>query len=354
MRGTGGAFVWYRRRFLRRLATAAALPFFPRRALSSPSHHLSDGSFRNNYIGAINKPFGDLMRWRREAPSVRVLSFPLATNDPGFLAGNRDRATLTWIGHATVLLQLGGYNILTDPHFSERASPLSFAGPKRGTPPGLALADLPPLDAVLISHNHYDHLDSDSIAALAKQQPQAHFFTPLRLRSTLSQMGAKKVSELDWGEGFSLGALRLVAEPCQHWSSRAPWDRNKTLWASWVAEVAGRRFLFIGDTGYSKDFADLGEKYGSFDVAVIPIGAYEPRWFMQDAHVAPHESAQIFLDLRARFAVASHWGTFSLTDEAMDQPPRQLAQALEAAGIDKARFVVFQHGQTRELPFLAA
>ena len=349
----GDAIDSARRRVLRLLAAMTALPFLTARAEGLSSHHLANGTFRNTYIDSVDKPFTDLLRWRRESPPTDVLSFPIAENDPTFLAANREQTTITWIGHATFLLQINGYNILTDPHFSGRASPFSFTGPKRGTSPGLAINNLPPLDAIVISHNHYDHLDENSIAALAQKQPQTPFFVPLRLRETLVAMGAKRVVELDWGQSEVVGGLRLTAEPCQHWSARGIWDRNKTLWAAWVAETASHRCVFIGDTGYSADFADMGKKYGVFDLALIPIGAYEPRWFMQQAHIAPHESVRIFQDLCARNAVASHWGTFSLTDEPMDEPPQKLQQALAAAAIDDGRFAVFQHGQTRRVPFYA-
>ena len=340
-----------RRRILRAGLALLATVFLPRveRATANnsiPSHHVPGGGFRNNFGGTINKPFSDLLRWRRESPGHPLLSFPLADNEAEFLRQNRDKNTLTWIGHATFLLQANGVNVLTDPHFSQRASPFNFAGPERGTPPGIAIDELPPIDVVLISHNHYDHLDSDSIRTLARKNPQTRFFCPLGLGGFLTSRGAKNVHELDWGESAEWQGERFVAEPCHHWSSRFPWDRNKTLWASWVWETAERRFLFIGDTGYSQDFVALGEKYGGFDWAMIPIGAYEPRWFMKEAHINPAESLQIFSDIRAREAFASHWGTFQLTDEPMDEPPEKLRAAMSE---DAPRFHVLAHGETRIL-----
>ncbi|MGI9306490.1 MAG: MBL fold metallo-hydrolase [Gammaproteobacteria bacterium] len=342
-----------RRGVLRAFLALFAAPFLPRflpharAAAQTPGHHLPNGEFRNNYAGQINKAFSDLMRWRRESPGHPRRAFPLAKNDPQFLRENRTADTLTWIGHATLLLQTGGVNILTDPHFSERASPFSFAGPKRGTPPGIAANDLPEIDAVLISHNHYDHLDSASIKMLARQNPQTRFFCPLKLGGFLREHGARFVHELDWGEAAEWAGIRFTAAPCQHWSSRFPWDRNKTLWAAWIAERAGFRFLFIGDTGYSQDFAALGAQYGGFDWAAIPIGAYSPRWFMKEAHINAEEAAQIFLDLRAQNAAATHWGTFQLTDEPADEPPQKLRAAAAAKNI--SGFHVFMHGETRML-----
>lgn len=340
------------KRARRRLLTAlAALPFLPwQRAFAAtrPLHHAADGTFTNTNGEAISKSLRELLKWRRERPSVAPVSFPLAQNNPAWLRANRSVPTLTWIGHATFLLQLGGVNILTDPHFSERASPFSFAGPKRSTAPGLALADLPPIDVVLISHNHYDHLDGASIAALAAQHQPA-FVVPLKLAAEVSAMGTRSVHELDWGESLDRGGVRLTAEPCHHWSARGMFDRNETLWASYAVTYADFRFLFIGDTGYSADFAALGEKYDGFDWAAIPIGAYAPRWFMSAAHINPQEAVQVFQDLRAANAVATHWGVFPLTNEPLDEPPRKLQQALAAADVSGKYFSAWQHGESRAL-----
>ena len=315
-----------------------------------PFHHAKDG-FRNNYIGQINKPFVDLMKWRRESPGHPLLSFPLAQNNPIFLRDNRTQNTITWVGHATLLVQMNGVNILTDPHFSERASPFSFVGPQRGTPPGIAMADLPPVDVVLISHNHYDHLDEDSILQLARANPAAQFFCPLRLGGFLRECGARHITELDWWQevspDFAGGDLKITALPCQHWSSRFPWDRNRSLWAAWAVERGGKRFLFVGDTGYSADFVDIGVRIGGFDWAAIPIGAYQPRWFMKQAHINPDEAARIFGEVKAKQAVAIHWGTFRLTDEPMDEPPQKLRETVTKHGI--TQFHVFRHGETRDM-----
>ena len=339
-----------RRRFLFSLTALPALSLIKNVAASSSGkmHHLSDGTFCNSNGQAINKPFSQLLKWRREAPKVEMITFPLAPNNPSYLQANRSEPTLTWVGHATFLIQLNGVNILTDPHFSQRASPFSFTGPKRNTPPGIAFDQLPPIDVVLVTHNHYDHLDAETVAALVHRH-QPRFIVPLKLGGAVSRWGGVRIAELDWGGQQKIGDVCITAEPCHHWSARGIFDRNETLWASYVIAAQDFRLFFIGDTGYSADFVALGEKYSSFDVAMIPIGAYEPRWFMKEAHINPDESVRIFQALRARYAVASHWGVFSLTNEPMNEPPQKLRAALAAAGIGEDAFAVWQHGESRSL-----
>lgn len=324
----------------------ASVPAALQASLSKP-WHLPDGRFRNNYIGPIERTFAELRKaFAGERPPL--LSFPLAANDPAALRANATATTVTWIGHCTLLVQLAGKNYLTDPQFAERASPLPFVGPRRSTAPGLALDELPPIDDVLISHNHYDHLDISSIRQLLAHSPAATYHVPLKLRGWFANVGVTRIVERDWWEGGAHGDATITAVPSQHWSNRG-FDRNKTLWCGWVVEAAGFRFLFIGDTGYSDDFKDIAARFGSFDLAAIPIGAYNPRWFMKEAHQNPEEAVQCMLDLNARRAVATHWGTFQLTFEDMDEPPRRLAAALAAKGLDPESFMVLQHGETRYL-----
>ncbi|MGH8541354.1 MAG: MBL fold metallo-hydrolase, partial [Stenotrophobium sp.] len=254
---------------------------------------------------------------------------------------------LTWIGHASFLVQWNGLNILTDPHLTARASPLRHAGPKRYQPPALDFADLPPIDAVVVSHNHYDHLDLVTVKRLAREHaPQ--FFVPLGLKTWFERQGIDKVTELDWWQAASSGALRVTAVPVQHFSGRSASDRNKTLWCGFVLEMAERRVFFAGDTGYSKDFADIGERFAPIDLALIPIGAYEPRSFMRPVHVNPEEAVKIHRDIGSRQSVAMHWGTFRLTLEPLDEPPKQLAVALEAQAVSPESVWVFKHGETRK------
>jgi N-acyl-phosphatidylethanolamine-hydrolysing phospholipase D len=316
-----------------------------------PKHHASRG-FRNNYAHdrhGLKDFLKFLSGWDRVGKKVQ---FPLATPDPGFLAANRTRPTLTWIGHSTFLVQAGGFNVLTDPHFTPRASPFQFAGPERFTPPGLSLANLPALDAVLISHDHYDHLDEGSVRWLAQHHPKAVFFVPLGLRGWMQKRHAKNVVELDWWQRHDGHGFSVTAVPAQHFSGRGPHDRNRTLWCGFVFEAAGKKVYFAGDTGYSKDFADIGKRLGPIDLALLPIGAYDPRWFMKAMHVNPEEAVKIHRDIGSRQSVAMHWGTFRLTEEPADEPPQALARALAEAGVAPEQFWVLQHGETRTVDLL--
>ncbi|HZR03481.1 MAG TPA: MBL fold metallo-hydrolase [Burkholderiales bacterium] len=320
---------------------------------STKSHHTAEG-FRNNYPTAAR---GSFWRWQRERwangmPRMPVggYHFDLCKPDIAALHVNRAIPTMTWIGHATFLLQLAGLNILTDPHLTARASPLRFAGPQRLVPPAIGLHELPHVDVVILSHNHYDHLDLATVKHLARQAGGSPLFlVPLGLKAWFTGRGIRRVHELDWWDRTSIGPLVFHFVPAQHWSSRTPWDRNKSLWGGWMVETDGFRFLFVGDTGYSRDFLDIAARFAPIDLAAIPIGAYEPRWFMQAMHVNPEEAVQIHLDLRARYSVAMHWGTFVLTDEPMDEPPRRLASARRAARVSSEAFFVMRHGETRDL-----
>ena len=314
-------------------------------------HHTQNG-FRNVHAYEEHD-FWDFLKWRRERankeiPGPESYHFPLAQNDPNFLNHNRDKKTLTWIGHATVLLQIGGYNILTDPHFSRRASPVQWAGPQRVAPLGLAFENLPPIDIVVISHDHYDSLDEPTIKKLRRRPggEKTRFYVPLGLKKWFTRRGVEQVIEMDWWDRSQNGRLEIIAIPVQHWSKRSLFSRNKTLWAGWVIKADDFRFIFVGDTGYTPDFKAIGKKLGPFDLAAIPIGAYEPRWFMARHHVNPEESVQIHKDIGSKKSVAIHWGTFILTDEPLDEPPEKLAVALQQNQISPEDFLVLKHGET--------
>jgi len=333
-------------------------------------HHTKTG-FRNNYIAQVDKPFGDFLRWRYQAwrddlPPPPRQATPVAapelarlqSNAAAYRSGNAGRGvpSVTWIGHATALVQADGLSVLTDPIFSERASPLGFLGPRRAQPPGIALEQLPPVDAVLISHNHYDHLDLDSLARLNERSNGATLFlVPLGNGRLLRGQGIRNVVELDWWEKHNLRGVEFQLTPLQHWSARGVGDRNQALWGGWAVFAPDLHWFFAGDSGYSRDFADIGTRVASrvgergFDLALLPIGAYEPRWFMREQHVNPSEAVQAHRDLGARQSLGIHWGTFELTDEPLDQPPRALAAARAQAGLADDEFFLLAIGQTRWL-----
>ncbi len=319
-----------------------------------PSHHRTGGGFRNPWVAEAVPGFGSLLKWmlvhrttrpRPKDPDPSVF----ARVPPSFVAPRApaSQLTVTWVGHASLLVQLNGLNILTDPMWSDRASPVRFAGPRRWVAPGIAFDDLPPLDVVLQSHNHYDHLDDRTVRRLAGAHPHASWVVPLGLASFVQQRGGRSVVELDWWQEHEIGAVRVAATPALHFSSRGIGDRGDTLWCGFALTAAnGRRVFFAGDTGYHPDFGLIGARYGPFDVALIPIGAYEPRWFMRYLHMNPEEAVEAFRALHARVMVPIHWGTFKLTDEAMDEPPVRARAAWQAAGLPREGYRQLAHGET--------
>jgi len=324
--------------------------------------------FRNTYAHS-NPSLRDFARWllTRKLPAERALPQRIAVNDPASLRANRTEPQITWVGHSTFLIQLEGRNLLTDPIFTDRASPVYFAGPKRVTPPGLRLDELPRIDAVLISHDHHDHLNARSVRGIvararAAGEPTPLFIVPEGLGAWFRKRGFTRVEEVRWGETLDasrapeLGGVRVHGTPVQHWSQRFPWIVNRTHWTGFIVEsglpdAAGNRsrLFFPGDTGYSKDFLDIRAKYGPMSVALLPIGAYEPRWFMTPMHTSPEDAVRIHRDLECSLSIAMHWGTFPLTDEPFDEPPRLLAQALRDAEVRPEHFWVMDHGETRGL-----
>ena len=254
---------------------------------------------------------------------------------------------MTWIGHSTFLVQVAGLNLLTDPIFSERASPVSFAGPRRYAPPGLSWAELPRIDAVVISHNHYDHLDLATVKRLGNH---TRFFVPLGVAAWFREAGIDNVVELDWGQQAEFGPLTFHCVPAQHFSARGLRDRNAVHWCSWVLETPGGKVFFSCDTGYSPDARNIGEGFGPFRLSLLPIGGYQPRWFMSTMHVNPPEAVKMHRDLRSEQSLGMHWGTFKLTDEPMGEPPLYLARALKEAAVPAEEFQVLKIGETRVFP----
>ena len=260
---------------------------------------------------------------------------------------------VTWLGHSCFLIQYAGFNILTDPVFSQRASPISFAGPLRYTQPPLDLSELPTIHAVVISHNHYDHLDLDTIETI-DQQHQPHWFVPLKNEMLLEgvDVHSTRIDSLDWWSTGSFQSsngkvAQFTATPAQHWSARGLFDRNEMLWASWVIDLDGRRIFFGGDTGYqNKIFRDIGARYGPFELGLIPIGAYAPREFMHPSHVNPFEAVQIHLDIKAKQSFGAHWGTFPLTAEPVLEPLKKLQTALDKFELSQQVFRGLALGET--------
>jgi N-acyl-phosphatidylethanolamine-hydrolysing phospholipase D len=270
-------------------------------------------------------------------------------NDGAFLRENAQHSTptVTWIGHATLLVQMDHATFLTDPVWSDRASPVSFTGPKRAQAPGLRIADLPVVDFVLVSHNHYDHLDVDTLSQLAARDPHTLFVVPLENASTLRDAGVSNVVELDWGGSVEIAGLRVTCLPTQHWSGRGLLDRRVTLWGSYAVAGPEHRFYFAGDTGYFPGFLDIGATHGPFDLAAMPIGAYAPAEMMHHWHMNPEEALQASRDIRAQRIVPIHFGTFDLSDEEPDEPPRRLLDAAEAGGVPREDVYLLKIGETR-------
>lgn len=323
-------------------------------------HHDPAGGFRNPWPSAAPHGLRDFLRWMatydRRADPARRGSFPRAEPAPDRPRAGADTLTLTWIGHSTFLIQIGGRNVLTDPVWGDRASPVPFAGPRRVMPPALPLPALPPIDVVLQSHDHYDHLDRDTVRALARGFPEAAWVVPLGLDRWLARQGVRHAHALDWWESRAVGPLTLGCVPAQHFSGRGP-RRNRTLWCGWTiaAPDGGPAAYFVGDTGWFPEFGAVAERRGPFDALLIPIGAYDPRWFMRPAHLDPEEAVGVYRELAAAqpgrrlLMTAMHWGTFKLTEEPLGEPPVRARQAWEAAGLPPSHLWIPRHGETRRV-----
>jgi N-acyl-phosphatidylethanolamine-hydrolysing phospholipase D len=325
--------------------------------------------YRNNYVGSVTRSLGELLRWqferiRRRLPPAPTVPIPRVAADLEFVRSNAVAGAamipaVTWIGHATALVQASGLNVLTDPIFSSRASPVQFAGPARVQAPGILFGELPHIDVVVISHNHYDHLDRGSIESLAAQAAGPPLFlVPLGIKDWLRRLKIERSVELDWGQTKLHEGVEFHFTPAQHWSGRSLSDRNQTLWGSWSVLGPQLHWFFSGDTGYSKDFRDIRERFvsrqsealgGGFDIALIAVGACLPRWFMKEQHVDLDEAVQIHLDLGAKQSVGVHWGTFSLADDPLDLPLHQLADIRRGKGVQDEAFFLLPVGGTRRL-----
>lgn len=328
------------------LATGnAPLHAEPARAAAG-AHHLVRG-FRNLDTGYRYTLLERLQRAARrvlQGEPARGAAPAVLPNDGAALRANGTVPTVTWIGHATLLIQLGGLNILTDPIWSERASPVGFAGPRRLVAPGLRFEDLPRIDAVVISHDHYDHLDVDTVERLVRAH-QPRFFVPLGLKAWLAEHGAHDVVELDWWQAAEFRGLTFTCTPAQHSSGRGFHDQNLRLWASWVVAGAGKKLWFAGDTGYTPALSEIGRRLGPFDLAAIPIGGYSAWDVGHPNHVNPEEALRLVEEQDARLMVPIHFGTFDLNREPFAEPPRRLLKAAAAQGLED-RIAVLLAGQS--------
>ncbi|WP_432452289.1 MULTISPECIES: MBL fold metallo-hydrolase [unclassified Agarivorans] len=309
--------------------------------------------FKNNHIPAIEKNplkffyvryFGE-PKWADQA--AQAADIPRQSVDSQLINRVDEATKITWLGHSSFLIQVAGVNFLTDPVFSERVSPMSFAGPKRLVPLTFDLEDLPNIDFVLISHNHYDHLDENTIKHLGNR---TNYFVPEGLKPWFEKQGidAQRVNELAWWDHQTFGAASITATPSQHWSGRGVFDRNKTHWASWLIELGGKRLWFAGDTGYNPyDFKEIGQWAGEIDVALIPIGAYSPRGFMKDQHVDVAEAIKVHQDVRSKLSIGMHWGTYPLTAEPVMEPAELLDKLTQTQLDDNSQFIHMAIGETR-------
>ncbi|MGE3956994.1 MAG: MBL fold metallo-hydrolase [Vicinamibacterales bacterium] len=257
--------------------------------------------------------------------------------------------TATFVGHSTFILQADGITCITDPVFSWRASPLSFLGPKRVREAAVPLDALPAIDLVLLSHNHYDHCDLPTLRVLARRY-QPVLVTPLGNAGLARAAGFRHVVELDWWQTTTHGPIPVSLTPAQHFSARTPFDRNRALWGGFVLTLHGRRVFFAGDSGYAAHFAEIPARLGAIDLALLPIGAYEPRWFMRDIHMNPEEAVQAHLDLGAARSLGMHFGTFQLTTEAIDEPLHALDRARQRLGVAPHLFGTLAFGESAHLP----
>lgn len=340
-----------------------------------PSHHITRTSpvwkffsrarFQNPWSTWHEPSLGDLISMilgaltsREKSFSPKLVNNPYPTGDdlrkafpivpPDFekiLSPDKSKIQATWIGHSTVLVQICGYNILTDPIFESSCSPIGR--PKRVVEPAIQLESLPHIDAVVISHGHYDHLCKKSVRALHKKFQDILFMVPMGHKEWFLKRGMKNVIELDWWDEFEFQELKFTLTPAQHWSMRrALWDKNRALWGSWLVESKEKSFWFAGDTGYSEElFNEIAEKFKKpINLAAIPIGAYEPNWFMAPQHVCPEEALMIHQYINSEISIAIHHGTFPLTSEPLDEPSLRLKTSLHEAGLDENVFQVVRHG----------
>ncbi len=299
--------------------------------------------FRNIDDIPDHRDFGSVLRWKfgwgpepaRRTPPTAVI--PTVPND-GVALKHATGSSLTWIGHATYLAQLGGRNVITDPILSSRIFTV-----KRNVAPGLTHETLPRIDVVCVSHNHFDHMDAPTLRRIGKGPA---YVVPKGLGDWFRAEGFETVHELDWWDAIDVNGVNVTFVPSQHWSRRSAFDEDKTLWGGFVLRGGGRTVYHSGDTAYFSGFTEIGKRVGTIDAAMLPIGAYDPRWFMKAQHMNPDDAVKAFVDLGARKFFAMHWGTFKLTDEPLDEPPTKLREIWSARGLDPAALAIPAIGET--------
>lgn len=313
------------------------------------SDHCDGEKFFNlNPKVRAEKGFFEVLKWMLNRNKRQWPEFQFGRQRAKLASGelNAHEAVVTFINHATLLIQVRGFNFLTDPVFSERVSPLSWLGPKRVREPGLKISELPKIDFVLLSHNHYDHLDMAALTELSRLfHPQ--IIAPLGNEKYLRDRGFENVSELDWWQSLKISdSVNVTLTPAQHWSARSPFDHNQSLWGGFVLESEKLKIFFAGDTGYDQHFKAIFQKFGAMDVSLLPIGSYDPQWFMKDQHMNPREAVLAHRDLGSRLSIGIHFGCFQLTDEGIDEPAIDLKKALIEFSVAQDHFFVPDHGQS--------
>ncbi len=305
------------------------------------SDHFDGKHFYNPEL-KVTKGFADVIKWKMNSDKKQWPEFVDDVKQIKPTPSNKNEIKTTFINHATVLIQNSELNILTDPIWSDRASPVNFMGPKRARIPGVKIEDLPRIDLILISHNHFDHLDLKTLKILY-QKFQPMVYVPLGNKQLLEGEGII-AEEMDWGDVKQFKNAKITFEPALHWSARGMFDRFKTLWGSFVIELHQKKIYFAGDTGYGSHFKTLREKYKNFELSFLPIGAYEPRWFMKDFHLNPKDAVQAHLDLNSQKSIGIHFGTFQLSDEAIDDPNKDLSRELKLKNMEQNTFVSPNNG----------
>lgn len=307
------------------------------------SNHFNGKRFKNP-SGRSAKGFKDVFKYmlKRDKDRWTKIQSPHYRMEP-IVKADINQIQYTFINHSTFLLQINGVTILTDPIFSKYCSPLPLPPMRRYRPPGVSLDLLPKIDIVLVSHNHYDHMDRESIMEIEKKW-NPRFITSLGNKDTLENMGATSVTELDWWQSLEVEGINITSTPANHFSSRGTFDRNTSLWCGFVLAYANKKVYFLGDSGYSDVFKEIGERLGPMDLSLIPVGAYMPRWFMSPIHISPEESVQVHLDVRSKKSVAMHFGTFALADDNPERAIEDLKKGRLSKGVSDTEFTVVEEG----------